>query len=143
MTVRQYLGVAERGADGWWISFPAFPGVTSAGDTLAELAANARDALATAIELMQEDNQAAPAGIEADPAGGAFAGFTDLVCYWFENARALIVAAEGGSRSTRVNITMDEGLLARLDSMTKSTGVSRSALLARGARLVLAAGLEA
>ena len=134
MAVRQYLGIAERGDEGWWISFPAFEGVVSAGDTLAELAANARDALATAVELLQEEGEAVPAGIEDDPAGGDYdpAGFRD--------PRALVVSVEVGGRSTRINVTMDEGLVTRLDAFGERTGTSRSALLARGARLVLTAG---
>jgi metal-responsive CopG/Arc/MetJ family transcriptional regulator len=38
----------------------------------------------------------------------------------------------------RINVTMDDGLLARLDSLADRSHASRSALLARGARMVLA-----
>ena len=41
----------------------------------------------------------------------------------------------------RINVTMDEGLVARLDSLAERTHASRSALLARRARMVL--GVEA
>ena len=37
-----------------------------------------------------------------------------------------------------INVTMDEGLVARLDSLADRAHASRSALLARGARMVLA-----
>ena len=134
MAVRQYLGVAERGDEGWWISFPVFPGLTSAGNTLAELAGNARDALATAIEAMQEDGEVIPAGVEDDPTGGDYdpSGYRD--------ARAMLVPVEVGGKSLRINVTMDEGLVSRLDDLGRRTGTTRSALLARGARLVLTAG---
>ena len=60
MAVRNYVGIAERGPDGWWMSFPAFPGVTSAADVLPELLRNAPQALAPAIEAMQDDGLAQP-----------------------------------------------------------------------------------
>ena len=96
MAVRQYLGVAERGQEGWWISFPAFPGVTSAAGTLGDLMQNARDALATAVEAMQADGHAVPAGIEFDPAGG------DYEPSDYQDARAVIVPVEVGAEALGV-----------------------------------------
>ena len=70
MTSRQYLGIAEpiSPGDGWTISFPALPGVTSAGATLAELLIHAQEALETAIEAMQEDGLTIP--VSYDPVPG-------------------------------------------------------------------------
>ena len=49
--MRNYIAIAEPSDDGtWWISFPGFPGVTSAADRPERIAAQARDALASAIE---------------------------------------------------------------------------------------------
>jgi len=50
--VKSYIAIAEPSDDGktWWISFPGLPGVTSAADSPAEIASQARDALASAIE---------------------------------------------------------------------------------------------
>ncbi len=52
MDVRNYIAIAEPSDDGatWWICFPGFPGVTSAADRPEQLAEQARDALASAIE---------------------------------------------------------------------------------------------
>jgi len=52
MDVRNYIAIAEPSDDGttWWISFPGFPGVTSAADRPDQIAEQARDALASAIE---------------------------------------------------------------------------------------------
>jgi predicted RNase H-like HicB family nuclease len=49
--VRNYIAIAEPSNDGsvWWISFPDFPGVTSAADRPEQIAAQAQDALASAI----------------------------------------------------------------------------------------------
>lgn len=52
MDVRNYIAIAEPSDDGttWWISFPGFPGVTSAADRPEQIAEQARDALASAVE---------------------------------------------------------------------------------------------
>ena len=43
---RSYMAIAEQvpGETTWWISFPSFPGITSAADSAAEIMAQARDA---------------------------------------------------------------------------------------------------
>jgi predicted RNase H-like HicB family nuclease len=52
MDVRNYIAIAEPSDAGqtWWISFPGLPGVTSAADGPEQIAAQARDALASAID---------------------------------------------------------------------------------------------
>jgi predicted RNase H-like HicB family nuclease len=52
MDVRNFIAIAEPSDDGktWWISFPGLPGVTSAADGPEQIAAQAHDALASAIE---------------------------------------------------------------------------------------------
>jgi predicted RNase H-like HicB family nuclease len=52
MHVRNYIAIAEPSEDGktWWISFPSFPGVTSVADGPEQIAAQAWDALTSAIE---------------------------------------------------------------------------------------------
>jgi predicted RNase H-like HicB family nuclease len=46
-----YIAIAEPSDDGkiWWISFPGFPGVTSAADRAEQIAGQARDALSSAV----------------------------------------------------------------------------------------------
>ena len=50
--MRNYIAIAEPSGDGhtWWISFPGLPGVTSAANGPRKIAAQARDALASAVE---------------------------------------------------------------------------------------------
>jgi predicted RNase H-like HicB family nuclease len=49
--VRKYIAIAEPSDDGtWWISFPNLPGVTSAADGPDQIAPQAQDALASAVE---------------------------------------------------------------------------------------------
>jgi hypothetical protein len=56
----------------------------------------------------------------------------------FYDPVALLVAVEVSGQALRVNISLDNGLLARIDDASKRSGLSRSALLARGARTVIA-----
>lgn len=50
--MRNYIVIAEPSDDGktWWISFPGLPGVTSMADGAEHIGAQARDALASAVE---------------------------------------------------------------------------------------------
>lgn len=136
MTIRHYVGVAERAGTNWSISFPAFPGTVTAGDTFAELCANAQNALASVIEAMQEDGLDIPESFDTDLKSPANFLTSDYV-----DPRIIIVPVEVGGRSLRINVTMDEALVARVDNLANREQSSRSAILARGARLVLASEL--
>ena len=132
MALRHYLGIAEPGPDNWSISFPAFPGVISVGDSMADVIAHGRDALASAIDAMQEDEQPIPEDYTNDPAASQY----DRTAY--HDPHVIVLSAEVSTRAQRINVTMDEALLSQLDLMAERTHSSRSALLAQGARMVLA-----
>ncbi len=133
MATRYYVGIAEPGPNNWSISFPAFPGVITVGDTLAALVAHVSDALACAIEAMEADGAVIPEEFTGPLAATIF----DPADY--ANPHAVLVPVEVSGRSMRINVTMDDGLLTRLDGLARRSHASRSALLARGARMVLAA----
>jgi predicted RNase H-like HicB family nuclease len=133
MATRHYIGIAEPTGGGWAISFPAFPGTVTVGDTLAELVGHARDALASVVGAMEEDGLTLPASVDADPHSSPY----ELANY--VNPHVVIVPVETSGKAARINVTMDESLVARLDSLAERSHASRSALLARGARMVLAA----
>ncbi len=134
MATKTYLAIADKvpGEAAYSIVFPALPGITSVAMTLADVMPQARDALATAIEDMEADGEALPVSVEdgaempALPAGS-------------HNPIMLMVPAEVRTRAVRVNVSLDEALLARMDAVAARTGTSRSALLAKGARMAIAA----
>lgn len=67
MSNNSYVAIAERPAapgEAWWISFPSFPGVTSAADSAETIVEQARDALATTIEAMQREGEPLPPTVE-------------------------------------------------------------------------------
>ena len=136
MTTRHYLGVAEPGPNNWSLSFPAFPGTVTTGDTFAALMTNAQDALASVVEAMQEDGVAIPDGFEGSP------DMSDFEAADYHDPHIVLLPVEIGGKALRINVTMDEGLVARLDRFADRAHASRSALLARGARLLLASEAE-
>ena len=59
--MRQYIGIVHKDpSSDFGVSFPDFPGCISAGETLAEAAALAQEALLGHIELMVEDGEPIP-----------------------------------------------------------------------------------
>jgi len=133
MALKTYLAIADRlpGESLWSITFPDFPGVTSVAENFAVVMSQAKDALASAVEDMELEGEVLPRSLE------------DGVTPAYDRAhlhdpRILAVPVETAGRALRVNISLEESLLARIDDVAKRTGQSRSALLARGARLVIA-----
>ena len=132
MATKFYLAVADKDPEEslWSILFPSFPGVTSTANRPADLLQQAQEALASAVEVMLEQGLTLPPSVEDDM-------FPDYDSADYHHPVALVVPVEVPGRALRVNISIDEGLLARIDSAAKRSGTTRSALLARGARMVI------
>ncbi len=133
MATLHYIGIVEPGPENWSVSFPSFPGVVTTGDSFADLVRHGRDALASIVEAMQDAGEAIPKSVEDDD-GGRNYNPAD-----YRDPQSVVFPVEVRGASVRLNITMDDGLLARVDELSRRQGVARSALLARGARMVLAA----
>ena len=128
-----YIALLRKEPDSdYSVDFPDFPGCVTAGLTLAEAKAMATEALAGHVEVMAEhgDPIPAPSSLEAalaDP----------------DNADAvpfLVSVDVPGDRAVRVNVTLPESLLHRIDAAARARRVSRSAFLARAAGSVLDPG---
>lgn len=119
MTAATYLGVIELGEKGFGVFFPDIPGCVSAGGSLFEAMANGEQALAAHIELLVQEGEEVPeASTEVSVA-------EDI-----EVASYFLTHVELPGKSVRLNITMDEGLVARIDRVASN----RSAFLAEAAR---------
>ena len=120
-----YPAIVERAGAGFSVFFPDLPGCTSAGATETEAVLNAEEALVDHILVSHEYNEdlAAPSALEDIPHD------PEIV----EVARVL-VRAETPGKAVRLNITLDEGLLAAIDKVAKN----RSGFLADAAREALA-----
>jgi len=129
MTQRFYPAILAAAPDGSvGIVFPDFPGCVSGGETAQEAAANGIEALALHVEGMLADGEVIPA-----PSA------LGLVPDWLaEDAETVIghclVPVELASKAVRLNITMDEALVHRLDMAAAAEGFTRSGYLAQAAR---------
>jgi len=128
--LRQYPALVhkERKSD-YGVSFPDFPGCVTAGSTPDEAYELAAEALQLHVDGMIEDGDAIPpasslaAVVQRVPELGALV--------------ALMVPVQLPGRAKRVDVTLDENLLAEVDRVASERGMSRSGLLAEGARRVL------
>jgi predicted RNase H-like HicB family nuclease len=122
-----YIGLIRKDVDSdFGVDFPDFPGCVSAGATLDEARRMAQEALGLHVSGMVEDGEELPGpssleAIMADPENG------DAVAF-------LVTLQEPADRAVRVNITLPERLLRRIDERAKN----RSAFLARAAERALA-----
>ena len=132
--------------DGYGAVFPDLPGCTTSGDTIEETYEHAFDALALHIQGMIEE------GVEV-PSPSAF---NAPLPKWLASVpgqvvQPVLVRVELPGRAMRISITMDKGLLARLDTVAAKRGETRSGYIAqavrermdRDYRRPLAHGLEA
>ena len=124
-----YIGLIRKDHDSdFGVDFPDFPGCISAGATLEEARRMAEEALELHVLGMAEDGDALPApsslnAIMADPDS--------------RNAVASVATVPGTiERRVRINITLPEPLLRRIDAHTQN----RSAFLARAAEKALSEG---
>ncbi len=119
---RRYFPAQVEGAMGaYGVYFPDLPGCVSAGKTIGEALAGAEEALALHIAGMAEDGEDIPQPSEAILLEGSIA--------------VAMVAATMPGKKKRVNVMLDEGLLAAIDASERN----RSAFLERAARHELAA----
>lgn len=113
------------------VFFPDLPGCYSAGDTLDEAFANAREALAFHIEGLREDKLTIPKPSSLDALkknaefGEDFAN---------ENVTLIRVPLlENKVKPKRINISLNPTLINAIDQAAKEQGMTRSAFLASAA----------
>lgn len=112
---------------GYGVTVPDLPGCFSAGDTLEEAIESAREAIACHIEGLLLDGEPIPerASLEMHQANEDYKdGVWVLVP---------VDVSKLSSKTTRVNITLPERVLAIVDQAAVREGESRSGLLARAA----------
>ncbi|QEH80813.1 HicB family protein [Sphingomonas sp. C8-2] len=125
MATVYYPAIVERAGKGYSVFFPDLPGCTSAGATLQEAARAAEAALEGHLIVTAEAGEALPDpsnldDLERDPE--------------VDEAARILVRGEKPGRSVRINITMDERLVAAIDRVSRN----RSGFIAEAARVALA-----
>lgn len=112
----------DKGSD-YGVSFPDFPGCVSAGRTMQEAFEMAREALQGHVDVMYEHGDLLPAKpMTLDEAKKhPFAKGAQVL---------FMVEAELPVKCRRINVTLDERLIERIDHVT----ANRSGFLAQAAR---------
>lgn len=111
------------------VSFPDFPGVVTAAATLDDALRRAAETLAFHVAGMVEDGDPLPAprSLTELQRDKTFRG----------DAKGAVIAAvpvDLPGKAVRVNVSLDERLLAAIDRAAKASGELRSAFLAAAAR---------
>ncbi|MHA6724125.1 type II toxin-antitoxin system HicB family antitoxin [Sphingomonas sp. RS2018] len=128
MATVHYPAIIERAGAGFSVFFPDLPGCTSAGDTMQDAAIGAEEALSGHLAVMAEYGDPIPRPSTLDDIA------TDDEV---DEVARILVRGERPGRAVRVQVSIDEGLLARIDRVAKN----RSGFLADAARAKLAAML--
>ena len=119
------------------VSFPDFPGCTTVSDDLDSIVMKAAEVLAFHVDGLAEDGPLprprSMSELERDPA------FLEDA----EGALLALVPYDPPTRAVRVNITLDESLLTRIDRAAEASGETRSGFLAKAAIARMGATLEA
>jgi predicted RNase H-like HicB family nuclease len=124
------VALVHKSDAAYGVSFPDFPGAIGGGTTETEALQRARDGLALHIESMAEDGDPIPAPRSLEDLR-ADAEFSDE----FATATAIaLVDIDLPGKSVRLNISLDETLVARIDRRAKEIGETRSGFLAVAAR---------
>ena len=114
----------EEGSD-FGVDFPDFPGCVTAGKNLEDARRMAEEALRFHAEGLLEDGESLPEPsnletVTSDPAN------QDAVAF-------LVSLPPSVAKTVRVNISVPEPALRRIDDYARSHGLSRSAFLTRAA----------
>ena len=119
-----YIAIIHKEAKSdYGVSFPDFPGCVTAGRTLDEAKDMAAEALGLHMEGMREDGLLIPVPSSLD-AIMHDENFREGVAF-------LVSVPDSFSRIIRVNITVNEEDLKRIDAAAAAVGMKRSAYLVR------------
>jgi len=126
----QYIALLHKnGRKGYGVSFPDFPGCVSAASTIEDALREAAEALALHVDGMREDGAKIPKPRTVEAIREARQDWVDMK----DAIIATVSLLPPPGKALRVQITMDERLLARIDAVTKN----RSAFLSQAALGVL------
>ena len=134
MAQRFYRAIAfqsrgEKPEDGWDVIFPDFPGCVSQGETVVDAMKNAMEALVLHLEGMDEEGLELPKDSELNEPIQEWVADIPM-----QNRVDALVNIVVPGRSVRMDITMDQALVERLDAAASREGTTRSGFLAQAVR---------
>ena len=118
------------------VSFPDFPGCITAGTSIDEAKDMADDALSLHVKGLLEDGEDIPSPSKLE----------DIIenPEYSDSVAILVVSiSESKARSVRVNITVPEDMLRKIDKIAKQRGMSRSSFLVNAAQNAISSGQDA
>ena len=125
--MRNYIALIYKdpGSD-YGVSFPDLPGCVTAGKDLDEARAFAEEVLALHLAGLAEDGEAAPepSSLEAVMADA----------HNRDGVAILVPVKQATPRVVRVNITLPEDVLSRIDVYAEVAGMNRSGFLVHAAK---------
>ena len=131
-----YIAVIHKDpASDFGVSFPDFPGCVTAGRSIDDAKDMAQDAISLHIKGMLEDGESIPAPSKLED-------IMDDPDYADAAAVIIVTVSDAKPRSVRVNITVPEDMLRKIDSMAKKKGMSRSAFLVNAAQSAITPGSD-
>lgn len=123
-----YIAVVHKDpSSDYGVSFPDFPGCITAGDSIDNVKDLSIEVLSGHIKIMKEFGEKIPTpskldDIVADP------DYFDVVAF------LVVSIPEIKSKTIRVNITLPEDILHKIDVTAKKRGMSRSSFLSHAAQ---------
>ena len=121
----KYPVVIHKDTDSdYGVTVPDLPGCFSAGSTMDEALADAVEAIATHVEGLLLDGEPIPGPTEVESHRGN-ADYSDGI--W---AVVMVDLSKVSGSARRINVSIPERILARVDDYAKETGDSRSSLMA-------------
>jgi predicted RNase H-like HicB family nuclease len=130
--MRQYIALIHKDADSdFGVSFPDLSGCVTAGATLDEARDMATEALALHLEGLSEDGLAIPepSSLEATMAEAQNR----------DGVAILVSAPSLATKAVRINVTLPDDVLAKVDAYAAANGYTRSGFLAYAAKKAMAA----
>jgi len=133
--MRTYIALFEyeTGESGFSVVFPDLPGLITAGDDYEETLRMAHEGLAAHVMFLEEENELIPEPSTLERIQDAWEDWKE----WEANYKFLVVPIPllpVTTRSKRINISINEGLLARIDMVARN----RSEFISRAVENALA-----
>lgn len=127
----RYIAFIHKDPDSvYGVSFPDVPGCISAGDTIDDAVRNAVEALSGHIRMLEADGDPVSSPRDFD----AIMNDPDLAEDREGAMTTVVPLVRDRGSSTRINVSLDLGLLEAIDAAARERGQTRSAFLASAAR---------
>jgi predicted RNase H-like HicB family nuclease len=127
----RYIAFIHKDPDSvYGVSFPDMPGCISAGDTIDEAVRNAVEALSGHVRMLEADGDPVPSPRDFD----AIMADEELAEDREGAMTTVIPLVRDRGSTTRINVSIDLGLLEAIDAAARERGQTRSAFFASAAR---------